>query len=310
MRRHRAAILQARPDPTSLRRSLEKACTLIGEAAALGAEIAVLGETWLPGYPVWLDVCPSAALWNHGPTKDVFARLRENSVVVPGEATEALSSLARKAGISIAIGVNERVDRGPGSGTLYNSLLLFNERGELVIHHRKLVPTYTERLVWGQGDADGLVTAPTKVGLVGGLICWEHWMPLARQALHDQGESVHLALWPTAHEDHQLASRHYAMEGRCYVLCAASLLAREDLPEELAAAAEVPQGGPWLVRGGSSVIGPDGKYLVPPVHEREEILVADLDMRALDRERMTLDVSGHYSRPDLLRLEATRGTRR
>lgn len=304
------AVVQARPVPLDPAARVQKACSLVREAAARGAQLAVFGETWLPGYPVWLDVCPGAALWDHRPTKDVFARYRAESVTVPGPETEALSAAAREARIAVAIGVSERCERGPGSGTLYNSLLLFGDDGSLLLHHRKLVPTFTERLVWGQGDAAGLRSVGTKVGLVGGLICWEHWMPLARQALHDEGEDVHLALWPTAHETHQLASRHYALEGRCFVLCAGLIMRREDLPEELARDVEWQDDQPFVVRGGSSVIGPDGRYVVEPVFEREELLIATLDRRQLDRERMTLDVSGHYSRPDLLRMTVNRETRR
>jgi predicted amidohydrolase len=260
------------------------------------------GETWLSGYPVWLDYCSDAALWNHEPTKRLFARMRASSVVVPSATTEAIGNLARELGIVMIIGVNERVERGAGHGTLYNALLTFDADGRLVRHHRKLVPTYTERLVWGPGDAAGLASAETKAGRVGGLICWEHWMPLARQALHDGGERIHVAVWPTVHEMHQIASRHYAFEGRCFVLAAGSVLRARDLPAEL----QRPEGlidEVLLLRGGSAVIGPDGMYVAGPVFDEETILVADIDPEAVDREVMTLDVTGHYARPDVFTFE-------
>ena len=151
----------------------------------------------------------------------------------PGPVTEALGAAARDAGVVLVIGVTERIDSGPSHGTLYNAALTFDADGRLANHHRKLVPTYTERMVWGLGDADGLTAVETKVGRVGALVCWEHWMPLARQAMHDSGEDIHVALWPTAHEMLQVASRHYAFEGRCFVLAAGSLMRASALPPEL-----------------------------------------------------------------------------
>ncbi|MFN2456354.1 MAG: carbon-nitrogen hydrolase family protein, partial [Pyrinomonadaceae bacterium] len=213
-------VVQASPVFMDLEASLTKATTLIGEAAGKGAKLVAFGETWLPGYPAWLDHCPEAALWNHEPTKEVFARLRQNSLVVSGREAKMLAEVAADFNLTLVIGINERVDSGPGNGTLYNSLLTFGSDGKLLNHHRKLVPTYTERLVWGQGDGAGLEAVDTPAGRVGGLICWEHWMPLARHALHVSGEQIHVAVWPKVDEMHQLACRHYAFEARCFVLAA------------------------------------------------------------------------------------------
>jgi nitrilase len=216
----------------------------------------------------------------------------------------ALRKAARDLKIAIVIGVNERVDSGPGNGTLYNSLLTISDDGQLGNHHRKLVPTYTERLVWGNGDGRGLEAAPTSAGRVGGLICWEHWMPLARMAMHNSGEHIHVAVWPTVHELHQLASRHYAFEGRCFVLAVGLMMPAEDLPRELSDGATLQsRDSPWIERGGSAIIGPDTRYVLDPVFDREELLVSDLDLAQVDREMMTFDVSGHYARPDLFRFE-------
>ncbi len=297
----RVAIVQAAPVYLDLEKSLRRCLSLIEEAARGGARLIAFGETWLAGYPAWLDHSPDVALWNHEPTKHLFARLRANSVLVPGPVTEEIGRLARDLGVVVTIGVNERVDRGPGHGTLYNSLLTFNAGGNLVRHHRKLVPTYTERLVWGAGDGAGLEPVDTEIGRVGGLICWEHWMPLTRQAMHDAGEKIHVAVWPTVHEMHQIASRHYAFEGRCFVLAAGSIMSGRDLPPELRRPAGVSD-DTLLLRGGSAIIGPDGGYLAGPLIDAEGIITADLDLTAIDREVMTLDVSGHYSRPDLFTL--------
>ena len=300
----RVAIAQSAPVYLDKQASLAKALDLVRQAAKRSAQLIAFGETWLPGYPAWLDVCPGAALWENASAKDVFARLRNNSITVPGEEVHALSEAARTLKIAIVIGVNERVDAGPGNGTLYNSLLTISEDGRLRNHHRKLVPTYTERLVWGNGDGRGLEAVPTSVGRVGGLICWEHWMPLARMAMHNSGEHIHVAVWPTVHELHQLASRHYAFEGRCFVLAVGLMMPTADLPRELHDAVKLGAGhGQWVERGGSAVIGPDSNYIVHPVFDRDELIIADLDLTDIDRETMTLDVSGHYARPDVFRFE-------
>ena len=249
-------------------------------------------------------MCPGAALWENASAKEVFARLRNNSITVPGEEVTALSKTARDLKITIVIGANERVDAGPGNGTLYNSLLTISDDGQLKNHHRKLVPTYSERLVWGNGDGRGTEAVSTSAGRVGGLICWEHWMPLARMAMHNSGEHIHVAVWPTVHDLHQLASRHYAFEGRCFVVAVGLMMPVEDLPVELVSGTTLHSGSSrWVENGGSAIIGPDSQYVLDPVFDREELLVADLDVTEIDRETMTLDVTGHYARPDLFRFE-------
>jgi predicted amidohydrolase len=306
----RVAIAQAEVQP-SLDAGVDATLRSIRDARDAGASLVAFPETWLPGYPAWLDVCRDVALWDHEPVKRVFRRMAEESVVVPGPVTEALSGAARDAGMVLVIGVTERIDAGPAHGTLYNAALTFDGDGRLVNHHRKLVPTYTERMVWGLGDADGLRSAATQVGRVGALVCWEHWMPLARQAMHDSGEDIHVALWPTAHEMLQVASRHYAFEGRCFVLAAGSLMRASALPPELEPhASKVRSPSDWVLRGGSAIIGPDGRYIVEPCFDRPGLIVTDIDVGRVTEERMTLDVSGHYHRPELLRLQVERATRR
>ncbi|MBC7791442.1 MAG: carbon-nitrogen hydrolase family protein [Anaerolineae bacterium] len=302
----RVAIVQAEVSLT-LAEGLQQTAALAREAAGGGAELIVFPEAWLPGYPVWLDVCRDVALWNHPPVKEVFARYASECVNVAGDSGRALAQLAAETGATLVVGASERVASGPGFGTLYNVLLTYGSDGRLLNHHRKLMPTYTERMVWGQGDADGLRAVDTTTARVGGLVCWEHWMPLARQALHDSGEAVHVAAWPTVHDMHQLASRHYAFEGRCFVLAAGSLMRAGALPSELEPHSDrVRDQDQWLLRGGSAIIAPDGTYLVEPVFDAACVLYADLDLMAVRREQMSLDVSGHYSRPDCFEFRPVR----
>jgi len=268
----RVAIAQVAPVYYDKSASLTKALEVVRDAASQGAALIAFGETWLPGYPAWLDIYPGAALWNH-----------------------ELAAAAREFQIGIVIGINERVDEGPGQNTLYNSLLTFSPDGAVANHHPKLVPTFTERLVWGPGDGRGLTSVHVGETRIGGLICWEHWMPLARMAMHQSGEQIHVAVWPTVNEMAQLASRHYAFEGRCFVLAVGLMMRTTEIPAKLPH--EVKE--TWVERGGSCIIGPAASYIVEPVCDREQLIVADLDLSMIDRECMNLDVSGHYARPDV-----------
>jgi predicted amidohydrolase len=281
------------------------------EAASSGAELIVFPETWIPGYPAWLDSCRDAALWDHGPVKAIFARIVENSIAIPGPAFARLAETAREAAATLVVGISERVERGAGRGTLYNSLVTIGPDGRLLNHHRKLMPTYTERLIWGAGDVEGLRAVDTPAGRVSALVCWEHWMPLARQALHESGEDLHVAVWPTVHDLHQVASRQYAFEGRCFVLASGAMMRASALPPELDPHPDrVACGDEWVLRGGSAIIGPDGKYIVEPVYDEPRLLLAELDLRRLSEERMTLDVTGHYHRAEMFEFKALRSGKR
>ncbi len=296
------AAVQAAPVFMDREASVAKACRLIAEAGAGGARLAVFPETWLPGYPVWLDVAPGAALWDHAPAKEVFTRLVANAVEVPGPATEAVAAAAAQAGCAVVMGINER-ERGRPSGTLYNAIVTIGADGRLLGRHRKLIPTYTERLVWGRGDGSTLDVYDTPLGRLGGLVCWEHWMPLARHAMHVAGEQIHAALWPTVKEIHLVASRHYAFEGRCFVVAVGSVLRRDQVPADLAIFQHdglAPDA--HLHAGGSAVIGPDGHFLAGPAGPEEAILYADLDLARIPAEHLTFDAVGHYGRPDVFTL--------
>jgi predicted amidohydrolase len=239
--------------------------------------------------------------WGNEPAKKLYSRLHRNALQVGSSEAGRIAEACKKAHAFVILGVNERVGK-----SLYNSLLFFNDRGKLVGLHRKLVPTFGERLVWGYGDGEGLRTVETKYGRIGGLICWEHWMPLARQVLHGEGEVLHVAAWPHGKEHHQIASRHYAFEGRCFVLAAAMYLEKKMFPKEYELWEELRAQPEVLLNGGSAIIGPDGAYVVEPVFGKEKLVVAEIDVERALEESATLDVGGHYSRPDVFELIVNR----
>jgi len=276
----------------------------IGEAASLGARLVVFPETWLPGYPVWAD---AGIGWDDAAQKQVFARLHRNSVEVPGPAVDALARAARQHRIFVVMGMNERDTRFSG-GTLYNSLLFLSDAGEVLGVHRKLVPTHSERVIWGRGDGSTLHVVDTSLGRLGGLICWEHWMPLARFAMHAKGEQVHAAVWPDLPEMHHVASRSYAFEGRCYVVCAGLFLPLEAIGDEVEVrdaivdVAKTNDDPSLVLVGGSGIVGPDGDWIAEPVSGREAIVAAELDLDRIAEEQQALDAAGHYHRPDVFRV--------
>ena len=298
--RFRVAAAQLAPAYLDLDACLAIACRWIAEAGRQGIDLLVFPETWLPGYPIWLDTSPETALWDHAATKRLFRRLYENSPEIPSPAIRTLSTAAAEAGLTVVMGLNER-----SGGTLYNSMVYISPAGEILGVHRKLIPTYTERMVWGRGDGKGLIAVDTPLGPVGGLVCWEHWMPLARQAMHEHGEIVHAAVWPSVKETHLIASRSYAFEGRCFVVAAGSILKREHLPEGFAILDAMPGSGPWMT-GGSAIIGPDAQILAGPLENEEGLVVADIDQGRIAEELLTLDVCGHYSRPDVFNFSINR----
>ena len=304
----RLAVVQHPPVFLNLARSVERAAALIREAVAQGAQCIVFPETWLPGYPVWLDEAPTAGLWDYAPAQALYQVLADNAVTVPGPELDTLRTLAREGAAAIVMGIHERV-----GGTLYNTMLLVAADGSYRIH-RKIMPTYTERLVWGMGDGSTLDALDTPFGRVGGLICWEHWMPLARAAMHAQRETIHVAQWPGVKDLHLLASRHYAFEGQCFVAVAGAVLTRGDVlagfdslglgshPARTLLEAIPGHDGTLLLRGNSAIVAPDTSCLAGPAPAEATILYADLDPGQITRGHLALDVDGHYARPDLFQL--------
>ena len=295
-----ATAVQYPPVFLDLSKSVEKACDLIAEAAHEGAGLIVFPETWLTGYPLWFDLIPGAALWDSEEATQVYQRLFENSPNLGDPAVQMLGKAAKSAGVVVVMGLHERA-----GSTLYNTTLYIGIDGLIVGYHRKLVPTYTERLIWGRGDGSTLEVFDTPLGRLGGLICWEHWMPLARYAYHAQDEQIHVAQWPTVKTMHQIASRNYAFEGRCFVIAAGTVLHRDEvLATGLPLFDQIPdeQDG-FVMRGGSCIIGPDGGFLAEPVFNQPGFVTAEIDPRKATPKSMTLDVVGHYSRPDIFTLQ-------
>ena len=298
----RVAAVQHAPVVLDRAASVEKGAALIDEAARGGADLVVFPETWLPGYPFWIF-----GAGFHAPgMQDVHARLLRNSVRVPSESTEVICEAARRNRVHVVMGLNEL---GDSAGTIYNSLLYVSRDGEILGVHRKLTPTSAERMVWGVGDGSTLHVFDTDVGRLGGLICWEHWMPLARFAMHARGEHIHVAAWPELPEIHQLAARTYAFEGRCFVVCAGMYLPETamprdfEAPEAVRALADTYSSEPGvLLPGGSGVIGPDGNWIAGPAGNEETIVYGDVDLEAIPSAFQALDVVGHYNRPDVFQL--------
>jgi predicted amidohydrolase len=300
-------VVQAAPSYLNVEKSLVKVERLLWEAAASGANLVTFGETWFTGYPAWIDYCDGYTRWDAKATKEVFAQMHTNSLEVNGPEVKQIGEWARELGVAIVMGINEKVTSGPGNGTIYNALLTWNETGELANHHRKLMPTHTERLLYGQGDGAGLQAVDTAYGRIGGLICWEHWMPLTRQTMHNSGEHIHVAVWPKVHEMLQLATRSYAFEGRCFAVGVGQIMRVKDIPAELALPEQLKsQPEHMLLNGGSCVVGPDGQFVLEPQWDTEGVFTVEVDLSRCYEERLALDVTGHYQRNDVFSLEVNK----
>lgn len=301
----KVALVQQPPVFLNLPKTLAKMETIAEECAKNGAKIIVFPETWLTGYPIWLDEAPKAALWDYAPAKRLYQYLTENSLNIPSAECLLLQKIAKQNAVYIVIGIHEK-----SGGTLYNTTVYLAPDGSYKIH-RKLTPTYTERLVWGVGDGSTLSVLETPYGILGGLICWEHWLPLARAAMHAKGEIIHIAQFPTVHERHQIASRHYAFEGQCFVLTSGCVMSKSDVLEgfesletndkevfDLLDSMEKD----LLQSGGSAIIAPDASYVVEPVFDESCIIYGELKLNLVKQGRLLLDTDGHYSRPDVFEL--------
>ncbi|MDX7950508.1 Nit6803 family nitriliase [Lichenihabitans sp. Uapishka_5] len=290
----RAAAVQIAPDLDSGAGTLERVLNAIAEAAGKGANLVVFPETFVPWYPYFSFVHPPVM------TGGEHLRLYEHAVVVPGPVTEAVASAARRYGLVVVLGVNER-----DHGSLYNAQLVFDADGSLKLKRRKLTPTFHERMIWGQGDGAGLKVVDTAVGRVGALACWEHYNPLARYALMAQHEEIHVAQFPGSlvgpifAEQIEVTIRHHALESGCFVVNATGWLTEEQIarisPDE-----KLRRG----LRGGcmTAIVSPEGAHLVPPLTQGEGILLADLDMGLITKRKRMMDSVGHYARPELMSL--------
>ena len=295
----KVACVQAEPVVLDRTRTIDKLATLTGEAAAAGAELVVFPETFVPVYPSsrWAR---AFANWNDPRPKAVFARLAQQAVAVPGPDADRLGEIAREHGIWLVTGINELDPERPG--TLYNTLLYHAPDGSLALHHRKLVPTNHERLVWGQGDGRGLQAIPTEIGRIGGLVCWENYMPLARFGLYDSGVEIYIASTADDGDAWQATLVHIARESRAFVVSPCHFQRADAYPDDFALRDEL-DGIGVLGRGGSAILAPDGSYLAGPLYDEEGILYAELDPARLFEERQRFDPVGHYHRPDVLHFD-------
>jgi nitrilase len=297
-RRVKAACVQAEPVILDLERTLDKLERLAGEAAAGGAELVVFPETFVPVYPSsrWAK---AFAGWQNEAARETFALLARNSVAVGAPAERRLAAAAQELGIWLVTGVNEVEAERPG--TIYNSLLYHSPAGELALHHRKLMPTNHERLLWGLGDGRGLGTVDTGFARVGGLICWENYMPLARTAVYGAGVEIYVASTADDSEEWQATLVHIARESRAFVVAPCVYQRASSYPEDFPLRSEL-DGDDLMGFGGSAILAPDGSYLAGPVYEEETILYAELEPNTLLGARQRFDPVGHYSRPDVLQL--------
>lgn len=292
----KVAVIQAAPVIMDKDATVSKALSLMEEAAGKGAKIVLFPEAFIPAYPRGLSFGTVIGSRDPRGRKDFF-RYFDNSVTVPGETTEILGQAARKHGIYLVMGVIEKE-----GGTLYCTILYFGPDGTLLGKHRKLKPTGSERIVWGEGDGSTLTVIDTPYAKMGGLICWENYMPLARTAIYGKGTQIYLAPTADSREEWQSTIRHIALEGRCFVLSCNQYVSKDMYPEDLEFYSDLEDQPENMCPGGSAIIDPLGKYLVEPVYNREEILLADLDLNLIPQSRFDFDVMGHYARPDVLQL--------
>jgi len=300
----KVAIIQRPPVLLDRSATIARAVQSVTEAAAAGASLIVLPESYIPGYPSWI--------WRLAAGKDgavmgqLHTRLLANAVDIANGDLSELCEAGRAHAVTIVCGIDE-CDRKTGGGTLYNSVVVIGTNGEVLNRHRKLMPTNPERMVHGFGDASGLRTVDTPVGRVGTLICWENYMPLARYSLYAQGVEIYIAPTYDTGDGWISTMRHIALEGRCWVLGSGTVLRGSDVPGDFPARAQLfPDPDEWINDGDSVVVSPQGRIVAGPIHREAGILYADIDVALVAPARRALDVTGHYARPDIFELQVRR----
>ena len=299
------ALAQIAPVWLDRAATLDKIVDQAEKAAAGGADLAVFGEALLPGYPFWPELTDGAT-FESDVQKDLFAYYAENSVDISKGDLDPLTEKAAELDLAVYVGTIERAaDRGGFS--LYATLVYIAPDGSIGSSHRKLMPTYDERLVWSPGDGHGLRVHPLGEFTVGGLNCWENWMPLPRAALYGQGENLHIAVWPGSRRNTEDITRFIARESRSWVVSVSGMMHRDWIPGEVPHADLIRSSADgWLANGGSCVAGPGGNWLLEPQTEEEGLFLVDVSIDAVARERHNFDPAGHYSRPDVTRLKVNR----
>jgi len=284
----KVALAQIAPAWLNKSKTIEKIEKTIQEAAKEKAELVVFGEALLPGYPFWLALTGGAE-WDKKVNKELHAHYVRNSIQVEADELDSICKLAKENSIAIYLGVMERA-HNRGGHSIYASLVYINPRGEIKSVHRKLQPTYDERLTWAPGDGNGLQVHPLKQFTVGGLNCWENWMPLPRTALYGQGENLHIAVWPGSDHNTKDITRFIARESRSYVISVSSLMKKIDFPKDTPHLDAILENAPdTLANGGSCIAGPDGEWIVKPVLDKEGLIYHDLDFNRVYEERQNFD---------------------
>lgn len=295
----KVAVVQATPVFLNRDATIDKACELIGIAGREGARLIVFPESFVPAYPNWVWAIPSG---DEEVLNELYAEFLINSVTIPGAATDKLCRAAKLAHAYVAIGVSERNVEASG-GSLYNTMLYIDSQGHVLGKHRKLVPTGGERLIWAQGDGSTLQVYDTPFGKIGGLICWENYMPLARYAMYAWGTQIYIAATWDRGQPWLSTLRHIAKEGRVYVLGCCIAMRKDDIPDSFSFKQKYYSNeNEWINIGDSAIVNPDGVFIAGPVRVKEEILYAELDPRQMHGPRWMLDVAGHYGRPDIFEL--------
>ena len=301
----KVALAQIAPVWLQKEQTIQKIENAIINAAKEKAELIVFGEALLPGYPFWIGLTNGAA-WNSSVQKEIHAHYVQNSITIEKGELDTICKLAKEHNIAIYLGIIERA-QNRGGHSIYASLVYINQEGEIKSVHRKLQPTYDERLTWAPGDGHGLRVHPLKNFTIGGLNCWENWMPLPRAALYGQGENLHIAVWPGSDHNTKDITRFIARESRSFVISVSSLMNKTDIPKDTPHFNKIAKNAPEiLVNGGSCIAGPDGEWILEPVINKEGLFYETLDFSKVLQERQNFDVVGHYSRPDVTKLEVNR----
>ncbi|MEQ8547045.1 MAG: carbon-nitrogen hydrolase family protein [Cyclobacteriaceae bacterium] len=301
----KVALAQISPVWLDKEKTLGKVIASIEDAGNQNCELVVFGEGLIPGYPFWIALT-NGAEWDSSVQKELHAHYVRNAIQIEKGELNNVCKLAQKYKIAIYLGIIERA-QNRGGHSIYCSLVYVNQSGEIKSVHRKLQPTYDERLTWAPGDGHGLQVHPLNNFTVGGLNCWENWMPLARTSLYGLGEDLHIAVWPGSEHNTKDITKFIAQESRSYVISVSSLMTREDFPKPTPHLAKIMENAPpILANGGSCIAGPNGKWIVEPVLNKEGLIIETLDFNKILEERQNFDSVGHYSRPDVTKLSINR----
>ncbi len=301
----KVALAQISPVWLNKEKTLDKILSSIKDAGSQRCELIVFGEGLLPGYPFWISLT-NGAEWDSKVQKELHAHYIRNSIQIERGDLESVCNLAKENKIAVYLGIIERA-ANRGGHSLYCSLVFINQLGEIKSVHRKLQPTYDERLTWASGDGNGLQVHPLKNFTVGGLNCWENWMPLVRTSLYGLGEDLHIAVWPGCERNTIDITKFIAQESRSFVISVSSLMRIEDFPQDTPHLNKILENAPpILANGGSCIAGPDGKWIVKPVVDKEGLIIETIDFNRVLEERQNFDSVGHYSRPDVTKLTINR----